>query len=366
MTQGEVRPNVLRLALLAGVAAVVGSTPYLFYVRALWLLPLLAIGSAGTIWVSTRKLRTRATFEPTAGEWISAGWSLVGYAALANFALIYYAIAYWATRLVVYLLGQVDVQLDASWASTIGLALSGFFAAGGYAASLSLAVKLPQRLYPRLAGVRSPYYALWFTHRSWILVAVVAGLAALLAIVILDLREWYWILGCCLLLFYTGFPIASSGETRERRRKKGLEAVRLLMNATGWSVAPLHATGDPEVDPFTGEIDYIARRNGDSLLVEVVAAEVDWTVASGLQTAARILEDKLRMPEPGPGHLRPLLILVSDKIDESIRRFADIEEFDVAHVPEATVQTVLGAKNDAARLAALAQELMPATGAARA
>jgi hypothetical protein len=90
LKESEVRPNVVLLAMLAGVAVVVGGIPYLFFVDALWILPLLAIGAAGTLWAKARKLHTNATSEPTLGEWISAGWSLVGYAAMISFALIYY------------------------------------------------------------------------------------------------------------------------------------------------------------------------------------------------------------------------------------------------------------------------------------
>lgn len=161
MKEGEVRPNVVLLAMLAGVAVVMGGIPYLFFVDALWILPLLAIGAAGTLWAKARKLHTNATSEPTLGEWISAGWSLVGYAAMISFALIYYAIMYWATRLVIYLLGLVNVQLGVSWAENIGLYVSGFFAAGLYAAALMAAAELPRRLYPRLAGVISHSSGSW-------------------------------------------------------------------------------------------------------------------------------------------------------------------------------------------------------------
>jgi len=363
LKEGLVKPNAVLLALLTGVAVVVGGTPYLFFVKTLWLLPLLAIGAAVIMWVKSHKLRSNATTEPTSGEWIAAGWGLVSQAAMISFSLIYYAIIYWATRLVIYLLGLADIAISLTWAENIGLVVSGLLALGLYAGVLVIAADLPRRLYPRLAGIRSPYYALWLTNRKWILLAVVAGLSALLFMIVLNLHEWYWIFACSILLFYTGFPIAQISEKREHLRKRGLEATRLLMDASGWSVAPLEASGDPEVDPFTDEIDYIARRNGDSLLIEVVAADVDWTVASGLQTAARILDEKLGMQPSGPTHLRPLLVLVGEHVDSSINRFADIEEFDVAHVPETLVKVVLDAKDDASRLASLAQDLIPATGA---
>ncbi|MES9992607.1 MAG: hypothetical protein ABW098_11670 [Candidatus Thiodiazotropha sp.] len=366
MNSDKIKPNIALLALLAAVAAVVGATPYLFFIDTLWLLPLVAIGAAATLWVKARKLRANATSEPTPGEWITAAWSLVAYAAMISFSLIYYAIAFWIVRLLIYLLGLFTIQLDLSWAYSTGLVVSGFFAITLYAVSLITAAELPRRLYPRLAGIRSPYYALWLTHHKWILLAVFAGVLALLVMITLDLRQWYWIFACSAVLFYTGFPIAQSGEEREQRRQQGLKATRLLMDATGWSMAPLEASGDPEVDPFTDEIDFIANRNGDSLLIEVVAAEVDWKVASGLQTTARILEDKLDTQTSGPAHLRPLLILVGDKIDSSVSRFADIEEFDVAHIPETLIKKVLDAKDDANRLASLAQEMIPVTGASHA
>ncbi|MEW8563708.1 MAG: hypothetical protein AB2541_16490 [Candidatus Thiodiazotropha sp.] len=366
METDNITPNAPLLALLAAVAAVVGATPYLFFIDTLWVLPLVAIGAAATLWAKARKLRTNASSEPIPGEWITATWSLVAYAAMISFSLIYYAIVYWLMRLVIYLLGLVNLQLDISWAETTGLAVSVFFAITLYAVSLITAAELPRRLYPRLAGIRSPYYALWLTNRKWILLAVIAGIAALLIMISLNLHQWYWIFACSAVLFYTGFPIAQSGEKREQRRNQGLKATRLLVDACGWSMAPLEASGDPEVDPFTDEIDFIARRNGDSLLVEVVAAEVDWKVASGLQTAARILEEKLATQPSGSTRLRPLLILVSDKIDASISRFADIEEFDVAHVPQALVKKVLDAKEDATRLTSLARELMPVVGASHA
>jgi hypothetical protein len=366
LKEGEVKPDITLLALLAGVAALLGATPYLFYIDALWILPLPAVGAAVSMWLKSRNLNSHATSEPTPGEWIAAAWSLVAYAAMINFSLVYYAIVYWIVRLTIYLLGVVNVQVEQTWAGTTGLVVSGLFAIGLFAATLVTAAELPRRLYPRLAGVRSPYYALWLTNRIWILLAVVAGLSALLVMVFLELREWYWILACSALLFYSGFPIAQSSEERERRRKQGLEATRLLMDASGWSLAPLEASGDPEVDPFTDEIDFIARRNGDSLLIEVVAAEVDWTVASGLQTAARILEEKLGTQPSGPTHLRPLLVLLADKVDTSVSRFADIEEFDLVHVPQAQVSEVLDAKDDASRLASLARELIPAAGGSHA
>ncbi|MBT3045591.1 MAG: hypothetical protein AB2723_09765 [Candidatus Thiodiazotropha sp.] len=366
MDSGKIKPNVPLLALIAALAAVVGATPYLFFIDTLWVLPLVAIGAAASLWVKARKLRPTATSEPTPGEWIAAAWSLVAYSAMISFSLIYYAIVYWVMRLVIYLLGLVNLALDISWAETTGLAVSLFFAITLYAVSLITAAELPRRLYPRLAGIRSPYYALWLTNRKWILLAVGAGIAALLIMIGLNLHQWYWIFACSAVLFYTGFPIAQSGEEREQRRKQGLKATRLLVDACGWSMSPLEASGDPEVDPFTDEIDFIARRNGDSLLVEVVAAEVDWKVASGLQTAARILEEKLATQASASTRLRPLLILVSDKIDASIGRFADIEEFDVAHVPETMVKKVLDAKEDATRLTSLARELMPAVGVSHA
>ena len=364
MAAEKVKPNLLLLSLMAALAAAVGSTPYLLFVGALWLVPVFALIAAVTMGVYAQKHRTAAIFEPTFGEWISAGWSLILNASMFSFALIYYALMYWATRLVIFILGFFDILIDVSWDHTLGLYVSAFFAVFLYAAFLGNAPKFLGELYPRLSGVRTPYYALWSKYKFLILAAVVGGLSAVAAIVILDLREWYWIFGCSLLLLYTSLPIATSGEKRESQRKKGLEAVRLLINAAGWNLRPMEAPGDPELDPFTVGIDFVAEREGESLLVEVVAAEVDWTVASGLQTAARMLESGSSGAEKPSTKLRPLLVLLSERVDESINRFRDLEKFDVAHVPEPAVQKIYDARNDSGALAELAKQMIPATGGA--
>ncbi|MET0067778.1 MAG: hypothetical protein ABW076_15645 [Candidatus Thiodiazotropha sp.] len=355
----DIRPNTPLLALLSGLAIMIGATPYLFYIDKLWLLPLLAVGSIATMWISARKFRTHATFEPTPGEWISAGWGFVGYASMQSLNLVYYGIAYWIVRGIVYVAGLMDFHIDPSWAHSIGLWVSLLFALGLYVAVLELSTKLPQRLYPRLAGVRSPYYALWFRYKLWILLAVVTGLSGLAVMVILGLHQWYWVLAAWALVFYTSFPIASMGEEREQLRAKGLKAARKLLEATGWSLSTLSPTGDPQIDPFLEEVDYLARREAERLLIGVVAAEVDWTAAASLQMAARVLQGRLPGEEEDPTRMHPLLFLTSETIDDSVQLFAEREDLVVVHLPKSKVKEVLQAAADPAALKNLADALIP-------
>ncbi len=355
----DIKPNTPLLALLSGLGIMIGATPYLFYIEQLWLLPLLALVAVATMWISARKFRTHATFEPTAGEWISAGWGFVGYASMQSLNLIYYGIAYWIVRGVVYISGLMDILIDPSWAHTIGLWVSLLFAFGLYVAVLELSTKLPQRLYPRLAGVRSPYYALWFRYKLWILLAVVTGLSGLAVMLILGLHPWYWVLGGWALVFYTSFPIASMGEEREQLRAKGLKAAKSLLEASGWSLSTLSPTGDPQIDPFLEEVDYLARRETERLLIGVVAAEVDWTAAASLQMAARVLQGRIPGEEDSPARMHPLLFLTSETIDDSVQRFAEREDLVVVHLPKRKTKEVLQATADPTALKSLADSLIP-------
>jgi hypothetical protein len=357
--KSDIKPNTPLLALLSGLAVMVGATPYLFYIGQLWLLPVLASGSIATMWFSARKFRTHATFEPTAGEWITAGWGFVGYASMQSLNLIYYGIAYWTTRGIIYMTGMMDFHIDASWAPKIGLWVSLLFAFGLYVAVLELSIKLPQRLYPRLAGVRSPYYALWFRYKLWILLAVTVGLSTLLLMIILKLHTWYWIIGCWALVFYTSFPIASMGEARERLRKKGLKATRSLLESSGWSLSTLSPTGDPEIDPFLEEVDYLARQDGKRLLIGLTAAEVDWTAAASLQMAAHVLQGRVPDIEDNSAKLHPVLFLTNETVDENVIRFAEREDVVIVHLPRAKVKEILQAGTDQALLKGLADTLLP-------
>jgi uncharacterized membrane protein YjjB (DUF3815 family) len=359
----------LRGVLLATLAAMLGAVPFLLFVDLLPFLPLVGAIAAVVAALSVRKLELPSAEPPTTGEWLLGGWSLVFVGSLiSGEGFLLYGLLYGGTRAVERLAGLAGWTLDLG-AGTIALVGSAFVAAMVVGMAGHGAKELLEKLHPRVAGTRSPFFPLASRPQTALLVAAGLVLGVAVALWWLDPRGLAFTVGLTLALLYSGLPLAQLGErTTPRDEARLAGAVERLLAAAGYRVTRSPVTGNAEVDPLLAQVDYFAQAaepaaaGARSYAVDVKVASgdndsVDWTTASELRTAARALQATLQ-PAQGEGvRVDPLLVMVGGRSTEALRRFAAEEGVRLVHIKDA-----LPLKQSAAmapgRLRELALELL--------
>lgn len=344
-----------------------GAVPYLLFVDLLHFLPVAPIAAAVVALLSVRKVRHAATEEPTWGEWLLGGWSLLFYGSLISLeGFVFYAIFYWGSRLLAWVAPYLgwSLALDASRIATIASAIVAalFTTMAGY-----FAKELLEKLYPQVAGTRSPFFALAAQPRNAILVGAGLALALAAGLVLLNPKGLAFTLGSSFALLYTSSPLSRAGERRGARLRPDVaRAIEKLFEAAGYRTTRSPVTGNAEVDPLIAGVDYLALSGERAYAVAVkVLADpghsVDWAIASELRTAARALQDAL--PQPAP--VEPLLIMVGGRVDEALHLFSAEQGVKLAHIsPPERLAEAQGTQGKALRDVALQLLGIPPGGAA--
>jgi hypothetical protein len=359
--------NKQRVALLAALAAMLGAVPYLLFVDLLHFLPVAPVVAAVVALLSVRKVQYPATEEPTWGEWLLGGWSLLFFGSLISMeGFVFYAIFYWGSRLLAWVAPYLgwSLALDAGRIATIASAIVAliFTSMAGY-----FARELLEKLYPQVAGTRSPFFALAAQPRNAILVGAGLALALAAGLVLLNPKGLAFTLSLSFALLYTSSPLSRAGGRRAARMRADVaRAIERLFEAAGYRTTRSPVTGKAEVDPLIAGVDYLALSGERAYAVAVkVLADpehsVDWAIASELRTAARALQDAL--PQPAP--VEPLLLMVGGRIDEALQVFSAEQGVKLAHIsPPERLGEAEGMEGKALRDLALQLLGIPPGGAA--
>lgn len=347
------------IVLLAALAAMLGALPFALFVGCMTAVPVAGTLAAVVAALSVRKLELPAAEQPTAGEWLLGAWSLVFPASMISLVGFFiYAVLHGGTMAVEGLAGLAGwkLDLDASWIGFVGAVP---FAALLAAAAGHGAVELLGKLYPRIAGTRSPFFALASQPgpARWVASALALGVAV--ALWWLDPRGLSFTLALTLALFYSSLPLSLLGRPEGAREAPRLsEAIGRLLQAAGYRTTPAPVTGNADVDPLLADVDYLARSDEHAYAVDVKVASkpgdaVEWSTASVLRTAARALQLALQPPGRPPAgselHVEPLLVIVGGQAGDALRRFAAEEGVKLALIADARALSAAAAADEAER-----------------
>ena len=359
---GSVEVNRLGLALLAGLAAVVGLAPAMLILGRPQFLPILGFVAALGAFLSSKR-KTVATYRPTLPEFlISGSGGIFLQAFLAVLWLLLYALLYGFIGLVV------------AFAGWLGLALTWDVAAIAFIATLVPAAvfvaiwgsvaydNMFDQLYPSVPGVRSPMHG-WVTYRRRVLVAATVIIVTLFAVGV-------WLLGG--VSRRTGFPFdllfaqvyilvssiapASLIPTTQRPKPSAAaDVAEKLFAASGYEVRRYPQTMQTEIDPLLLNLDFVAFTQEHAFAVEVKSQgdpsqAVGWEIAASLRAAASALDRFFRTTDLTPAKVEPLLLLIGGTLSESLRQFLEEEPLRVGHIPDASVVDEILATDDSGSL----------------
>jgi hypothetical protein len=363
---GTVEPSKTALVCATAFGFTLGLIPYLQLIGETIWLPLVTVVALVGGSLGLRSYSGRSTFEPTLGEWALGLWSSVSTPAVISLmGLMGYASFYWLGRLGVAMFG-VEVFLDpsalAKWTSCTWVILCLMVLSAEDAKSLA------PRLYPQVAGNRSPYFALLAGTGKLVTVAALVIGIVMASALLLGPGSTAFVVIFTLALLYSSLPLSEIGKDRrtDTAGRRSQEGIRQLFETAGYRAIGSPQTGDPESDPLLKEVDFLAYGGDRVLAVGVKHVEAadgkpsDWSMASPLLSAANLLGQRFTATDSEFNlAVRPLLIVVGGAIAESLPVFAAQEGVGFLHLPgySAIDEVLLGAEDPEARAERAAQLL---------
>lgn len=357
-----VEPRRFAISIAAVMGLTIGLVPYLLFVGRPGWSAAYAVIALGIAFFSVRSFDPPATEHPVFSEIVLGGWdALVSGATMSLIALFFFLLGWlvWqAASGIVSVLGGTMIGRPQSWGFWFSLTLAGL---------MSVAIVQPTvreiagKLYPSVAGTRSPYLSLILERRTLALLAAIAVVAPVVPFFLFEIGRWPLSVTLALALFYPGLAVSKRGKDAARPRKaRVLQAVAKLLEHSGYRTTVSPRTGRPDVDPFFKTVDLLARSASGTLILEVKSRHrteepVTWTSASLLRAAASAMEEALAGDESS-ATVQPLLIVVAREIDPSLEEFARNEGFRYRRIAdEAVIDRILN-EQDSDVLRALAVE----------
>lgn len=360
---GPVKVNSLGLALLAGLAAVVGLAPAMLIFGRPHLLPLLGFVAALGSFILVKR-STAATYRPTLLEFLISGFGGVApQAMLALLWLLLYALLRGGISLVASLLGWLSPPAPSWDAAAIAFrvtlvpALLVVLFLGSVARDMMF-----DELYPRVPGVRSPLYGVATHRRRWLVIGtlIIVGLfaAGLWLLWGVSRRTGFQLdllFAQVYLLLVSAWVAGVVSSSAPPSRPSGAEgAVEKLFNASGYEVQRAPRTGQSETDPLLLNLDFVARNQEHAFAVEIRSQEdpaqaIGWEIAASLRAASSALARFLT-----PTTVEPLLVLVGGTLSESLQQFVEEEPVRIGRIPDASAVAEILATDDPGSLRGLA------------
>jgi len=316
---------------------------------------------AATVLVAAITLRgfvSRGTVRPTTAEFLLATVDAVSPPAICCFFLIgLYFLADLAARLVASLLALVGVHWGHHLVVLIVAAVFGVLY--GVVTVVITVEAMREKLYPDVAGVPSVYHEL-ATRRGRLMLTVLLGLivpaAAVALLLATGAASWpgYVLLLYMILVSTTASP--PDPVILDNASDEVVDALAASFGESGYEVVMHPRTGEAEVDPLLVEVDMFAQKGPRRFAVQVkqregesAAEPLPWSAATGLATAARVLELDLQAsgpaePEPPsppsvPERVEPVLVLVGLEPDSSLNAFSEAEHVHILSVGKAGVSS---------------------------
>lgn len=340
----RVRPNWPVFATVAAAGVALGAAPYLLYMRAGYLALALFVYAAFVLARKGRSYECQATERPEPLEWLLAGWSAVGVGAVASvIGLLWYWGVYGLAWLAGAAIGALGLRFTIDPAE-LGLYFSGaFFAIFAATLPFVLADELLPKLYPRIAGTRSAYFAL--ANQRWLVGAVAVAMVAAAAGAALwgvDLHGFWFTFIATVVFLFTGTWLVSVGDKAPTSPEaaEAIDVVKKLFTAAGYALTEKPSTGDPESDPLIAVVDILARAPSRAYAVKVkmlagAAARLEWSSAVELRAAAKIIQRVLRAADAPESIVEPYLLVIGGTIGEELPALAAEEQILLVHFADA-------------------------------
>lgn len=318
----SVKPNRAAIVLLLTVATPLSLTPVLLALgRPIWLLPLTLLACLTAI-VHVRKFVTSATENPSPLEFVLGAVSVAGDMALVG--LLWFLFHFLIYK-VVHFFRPGSAQVVAFW---VTLAVAAFLTV-----ALNDGSDTAKYLYPNTAGVKSAFYPLVAEQRQMLrrgTLVLLLILAIGLAIFVFAYHIGFWFYFFLeTYLFIVGVSATPTEEraTRPRVDRDAIEKMAKVFEGDGYTVERFPRTRKPEVDPLLINLDLLAQRAEDLIMIEVKTQQesgeaVDWKAVSGLRTAAWALTDARGLPRSS---MKTMLVLLDEKPDKMLRLAAERE-----------------------------------------
>jgi hypothetical protein len=319
---------------------------------------------AATVFVAAVALRgfvSRGTVRPTVAEFLLATVDALSPPAICCFFLVgVYFAADIAARLVAWLLSLVGIHWGHHEVVVIFAAIFGVLY--GVVTIVITLEAMREKLYPDVAGVPSAYHEL-ATRRGRVILTVLFGLvfpaAAVALLLATGAASWpgYVLLLYMILVSTTASP--PDAVLLDTASDEAIDALAASFGESGYDVVMHPRTGEAEVDPLLVDVDMFAQKGPRRFAVQVkqregesAAEPLPWSAATGLATAARVLELDLQAsgpaePEPTsppsvPERVEPVLVLVGLEPDSSLNAFSEAEHVHILSVGRAGASSSVG------------------------
>jgi len=341
----KLRPDGPKIIVTAFAGWLVGVLPYLAFASrrsGLGVLPALVFAALAVIVVvaSLKRDLTEATERPALGEWLLGACARTTEGVVTSVvALLFYGLGYGGAQLwnllVVDLLGlhaAAQPERIAVWTSAALAVLLGLVFA-------SIAVEgLTQALYPVTAGTRSVYYPL--LRQRFKLLAFAAGIAGSIVLVLIAPGNWWTTIGAVIILVYVAMPLDQLEQSSRSRAPVLTENVVRTLESAGYAIVRSPRTGDPTIDPLIQNVTLLASAGEDGFAIEVTdrepAAQVEWSAASAVRTAAAVLQQQHMTIGGRPlQSVQPVLIIAGGMVSAGLQRFTDTEGVRLVHLQPA-------------------------------
>jgi hypothetical protein len=321
-----------------------GILPFLLYRSAEFIFAPYLVWSGLASWWATRRFVSRATTEPTLLEWIIAWWSAVGKGATVSMiGYLWYGIVYGIVWCVVFAANAINWEISLEPSSGATVASWVFFGAFGLAVPILIADELASKLYPSIAGIRSPFFE--FASKPGLLMVVpIVGIVFFAALIWngLDPKGLWFTLLLAVFLVGTSAPLQEPAADRKDSAagREVYNAVRRLFLAAGYRLIERPRTDDRELDPLIAAIDLVAVSDRRTYAVQIVFAALDSEAGIDesnifeVKAGARALHRAAQSSEESDRRVVPYLFVVGGEINDSQRELSRELMVSVVHLPD--------------------------------
>ena len=280
--------NWVAMVVLTMGAAVIGMTGTMLCLgRPQWLL-WIAFGTAllATLYAikTASVVKTHTTFAPRAADFTWAGvgaiaiWARLGFQVLVVFILVWCFVRalVWAAGFLANLTHWFQPP-GQEWAVWIALAVSLLLGLLPFIADCARqSVKhVKDQLYPNAAGIRSAFHnEQWTTQRLWLfalLGVILVGVSLALELVWATPGWLVWMLYACFQILMLYVPLSAYRESSmpPRPAPNVLAAVQKLVEVSGFHSVEQIPTGNPEIDPFLVNLDFLVHDDSRTLAIDI-------------------------------------------------------------------------------------------------
>jgi hypothetical protein len=338
----RVRPNRVALTIVLAVGLAAGLVPFLLYLQVLYLAVPYFVYAAIVVSWRGRGFIGNATERPDLSEWLLAGWNAVGVGATASMVgFIWYGLSYIVVWAVGYGAHALGWTLEMNPTSIAAYVSAFFFTVFALAVPVLVADEVPSKLYPQIAGTRSPFFPLAFKPWRLAMLALLGVTGGAAGVAFLDVQGLWFTLSLMLFFVATGVPLFKLGEPE--RHSAGavlvMKALSKLLSAAGYKLTEKPRTGSPEVDPLITPVDLLAfaGNRGYAIKVKVVGSgetDLEWVAASDIRRAAKALQRALRSDNSTEAMVEPYLLVIGGRISDDLRSFSGEEGVKLVHFPD--------------------------------